>query len=179
MLNFFACEGDATYKARFSDTVTSIAALRLLASNAHLPWIYVNTQFESIDVFRQTAMARKAAPHWLKGTPEAEVVATLAPTVGDHVIPKTVNSGFYDTDLDATLRECGIERLVIVGVHTHVCVALTAADAFYRNYDVIVVEECVTTIVPERHRCGLDYIARHFGRVVRLAEVPALFDLVT
>ncbi len=176
MLNFFATEGDLDYQHRFSGVVDRISDMRAIARSRGVPWIYVNTLFDSEASFASSAMARKSAPHWIKGTHEAAVVDALAPEDGDIIVAKTVNSGFFETRLDRVLREVGAGRLVLAGVHTHVCIALTAADAFYRNYDVIVVPECVTTIDLSRHEFGLGFIARHLGRVVALADIQAFLD---
>lgn len=175
MLNFFAEEGDAEYQARFAEAADAIRRLRELADQARVPVIYLNTEFESRQHFASSAMARKADPSWIKGSAEAEVIPILLPRPTDHVIAKTVNSGFFETILDATLAELGVARLLISGVHTHVCVALTAADAFYRNYDVVVMADCVTTIDPGRHVRGLEYIGRHLGRLGRLDQGLELF----
>lgn len=176
MLNFFAMEGDEQYQRRFWVVVDRIVQLRQVAHSRLIPWVYVNTLFDSEASFASSALARKSPPHWIRGTHEAEVVDPLAPSDGDLVVAKSVNSGFYQSKLDDVLHEVGAERVILTGVHTHVCVALTAADAFYRNYDVVVVPECVTTIEMERHRFGLDFIERHLGRMVALADVDALFD---
>jgi nicotinamidase-related amidase len=176
MLNFFAIEGDEQYQRRFWDVVDRIRELREVARAQGALWIYVNTLFDSEESFAASPLAKKSPPHWLRGTHESEVVAPLTPGAGDLIVAKTVNSGFYDTPLDDVLHENGARRVILTGVHTHVCIALTAADAFYRNYDVVVVPECVTTIDMDRHDFGLGFIDRHLGRIVRLANVESLFE---
>src|SRR5919201_3786318 len=44
-------------------------------------------------------------PHAIHGSKGAQIIASLAPTSRDIVIPKRRYSGFFGTDLDITLRE--------------------------------------------------------------------------
>jgi len=61
----------------------------------------------------------------------------LAPRPGDYYVRKHVYSAFFDTRLDTLLRNLGIRILVCAGLWANVCMAATALDALYRNYDVI------------------------------------------
>ena len=76
--------------------------------------------------------------HAIAGTPGAEVIPELTPQEGDFVIPKRRYSGFFQTDLQLLLDELGIERLVITGLHAHMCVRHTTADAYYWGYEIVV-----------------------------------------
>lgn len=175
MLSYFEAEGDDDYRSNFMRTAQAIAKLRDLADLSNVLTIYINTHFESLEHFLSSAMSRKSEPHWLGDSKEAEVIPSLMPRPTDCVISKTVNSGFFGTNLDATLRSLSINRLLLTGVHTHVCIALTAADAFYRNYDVVVLSDCVTTMDRLKHFRTLDYIERHLGRVASSADGIGLF----
>jgi nicotinamidase-related amidase len=171
MLEYFATEGDDAYQARFASLVLNIAALKEEAAALGAHPIYVNTQFQSEQEFATSPMARRYPPRWIHGSREADVVTGLAPAMTDIVVTKTVNSGFYGTRLDEVLLGIGARRVVLAGVHTHVCIALTAADAFYRNLDVYVVRDCVATIDPSRHEFGLGLIDRHFGTVIEREDL--------
>ena len=57
----------------------------------------------------------------------------------DLFVTKTVNSAFYGTpDLEAWLRAEGIERLVVCGIQTNMCVETTARMAGNLGFDVVV-----------------------------------------
>ena len=45
----------------------------------------------------------------------------MMPKNGDIVVKKDVNSGFIGTSLELDLRRAGIQRLVVVGFFTNVC----------------------------------------------------------
>jgi biuret amidohydrolase len=46
------------------------------------------------------------------GTPGVEIYPELAPVPGEHVIKKHRYSGFFATDLDIVLRECGVDMVL-------------------------------------------------------------------
>ncbi len=93
--------------------------------------------------------------HAVKGSRGAEVVEELKPRKGDIVIRKTTYSGFYGTNLDATLRRLGIDSLRLTGDVTHICIMFTASDAVLRDYEVTVVEDGVAGLSREDHNAAL------------------------
>lgn len=86
--------------------------------------------------------------HALAGTEGAAVVSELTPAEGDIVVPKRFYSAFTDTDLDATCRVLGIERMVIVGQHTNCCCRHTSYDAFLRGIELAVVSDGTCVFEP-------------------------------
>lgn len=105
--------------------------------------------------------------HCVRGTWGAQVIDALAPRDGDIVIPKRRYSAFFGTDLDLTLRELGVEELVLVGVCTNICVLYTACDARMRNYQVTVPRTAVASFDEEAHRFALAQMETVLGvRVV-------------
>jgi ureidoacrylate peracid hydrolase len=71
-----------------------------------------------------------------------DIIPELKPMEGDIVIYKTRFSGFYNTNLDATLKQLGIKNLLVTGCTTSVCVESTVRDATFRDYSPIVLEDC-------------------------------------
>lgn len=98
--------------------------------------------------------------HAIRGDWGSEVIDELKPTPDDIIVYKRRYSGFYNTDLDLTLRELKVDTLVLTGVATDICVQHTAADAFYRNYDIIVVSDATATLTDEAHEYALNYMSR-------------------
>ena len=96
--------------------------------------------------------------HAVKGTPGAEVIDTLAPQPGDHVVEKTSYSGFFKSILEALLDELEIDEVLICGVLTNICVLYTAVDALQRGIRVIVPETCVAGLNEEDHKFALRQI---------------------
>ncbi len=77
----------------------------------------------------------------------------VAPT--DPVVPKQRFSAFFATDLDEFLRSQGIERLVVCGVRTDVCVESTVRDAFMRDYEVLLSSTASASYFPQLHAASL------------------------
>lgn len=115
----------------------------------------------------------KRSVHCLKGSWGAEIVPELEPRDDEYRVPKRRYSGFYETDLDLRLREVDIEHLILTGVVTNICVRSTAHDAFFRDYDVIVPEECVAATSEREQQSTLYDLDTHYGTVAGLEGVLA------
>jgi nicotinamidase-related amidase len=69
----------------------------------------------------------------------------IAPEADDYLIKKQHYSGFFETHLESLLKELGARNLVTVGFDSLICLHGTVLDALYRNYQVIVLRDCVGT----------------------------------
>lgn len=88
----------------------------------------------------------------------------------DYVIKKRRYSGFYGTDLDLVLRENKIENTIIVGTKTNCCIRATAMDAYYRDFNVIVLKDCVATNDEVVNQIHLNEIDKYIGTVMSSDE---------
>jgi nicotinamidase-related amidase len=52
--------------------------------------------------------------------------------------------GFYQTELDATLKKLRIKYLIITGCTTSVCVEAAVRDAMYRDYSRVLLQDCMS-----------------------------------
>jgi nicotinamidase-related amidase len=105
--------------------------------------------------------------HAMRGTEGAETIDELKPEPSDTVLEKRTHSAFHETGLDSLLRNLGVDKVVVVGLHTNICDRHTAADAFFRGYKVVVPDDCVEAFSDEDHRSGLEYLKTVYGaRVV-------------
>lgn len=118
----------------------------------------------------------KRSVHCLAGTWGAQIVEALQPLDDEYRVPKRRYSGFYETDLDLRLRELGVAHVILTGVVTNICVRSTAHDAFFRGYDVIVVQDCVAATGDREQESSLYDIDTHFGTVSGLEEVLTVFE---
>jgi ureidoacrylate peracid hydrolase len=71
-----------------------------------------------------------------------DIVPELEPQADDVVIYKHRFSGFYETELDATLRRLGAKHLIFTGCTTSVCVESTIRDAMFRDYLPVLLADC-------------------------------------
>ena len=92
-----------------------------------------------------------------------DLVDELKPIEGEPIIDKPGKGSFYATDLDAILSNQGIRRLVVCGVTTEVSVHTTVREANDRGYDVLVLEDCVASYVPEFQEAGIKMIKAQGG----------------
>jgi ureidoacrylate peracid hydrolase len=67
----------------------------------------------------------------------------IAPAATDYVVQKTMYDSFFETTLDAVLRNLGAKYLVCVGFTADICLLNTVIGAMYRNYRVFVLRDCV------------------------------------
>jgi len=109
----------------------------------------------------------------LEGTPDVEVAEGLSVDEGEKVIVKRRYSGFYQTDLELTLRSLEVSSVVICGVLTNVCPYLTAFDAFYRGFRVYYPADGTASLNESLHICALRNVAAWAGYVVSCARIAA------
>jgi isochorismate hydrolase len=112
----------------------------------------------------------------IAGTAGCELLPELEHSPADPMIVKKRYSAFFGTDLDARLSKIRPDILVIAGVNTHVCVRMTAIDAYQRDYHVIVAAECVASSDLEHHQVTLRYLDGNIARVVPTADVISLIE---
>lgn len=138
-----------------------------------IPIIYVNDSHRvSLRLDREFT---KRAEHCIDGTWGAEVVEELSPQQEDFIVKKSRFSGFFETDLDLTLKDLKIETVIVVGVVTNICVRSTIHDAFFRGYQVIVPEDCVMATGEREQESSLYDIQTHFGEVSDSKRIIELF----
>lgn len=113
----------------------------------------------------------KRTPHCITGTWGARIIDELKPVPGDLVVAKHRYSGFFNTNLDLTLKDMGVDTVIAMGVVTNICVRSTVHDAFFHGYHVVVPEDCVAATGPREQESSLYDIGTHFGIVSTAAAV--------
>lgn len=86
-------------------------------------------------------------PPGSSATWNADIVDELTPLPGERVITKPAFSGFYQTELGATLRTLGVRAVLFTGCTTSLCVESTLRDASYRGFDCVLLEDCTDEAV--------------------------------
>lgn len=92
-------------------------------------------------------------------------------------IVKTRDNAFFGTDLEMRLKNMRAERIVLCGVSTHSCVALTAAEAYARNHEVILAEEAIASYLPHVHGSTLEVLKAEY-RQPALSNEEILRDVL-
>ena len=99
----------------------------------------------------------------IRGEAGHDIIPELYPLDSEIVIDKPGKGAFYATDLDALLRNFGIQHLLVCGVTTEVCVNTTVREANDRGYRCIVLADCCASYFPEFHEMGLKMIKAQGG----------------
>lgn len=76
----------------------------------------------------------------------------------DLIVEKNKDSGFYETDLHQQLQQRGIDTVVVTGMQTQICVQTTAADAFFRGYNIWVPADCVVSAFEADKQRALEWL---------------------
>jgi nicotinamidase-related amidase len=108
--------------------------------------------------------------HAMAGTPEAEVIAQLAPREGEIVSPKRVYGAFDATGLDEQLRGRGVEEVVITGQHTHICVRHSSYGASIRGYAITIPRDAVCGFEGVDEDEALAYLQMAYGAEITTVE---------
>lgn len=112
--------------------------------------------------------------HGICGTQGGEPVAAFDLQPSDIVIPKRRYDGFFQTDLDLTLRELGVDTLIAVGADANICVLQTLAGAYFRGYKTIVPADAVWTFLVGTYEGALEYYTRCYD--TRVVESKTILE---
>lgn len=136
-----------------------LAELKKRASSADIPSVYVNDNFgrwrSSLETLVSHALESK-----VRGQ---EIVERLRPTKHDYFILKPRHSGFYSTPLQILLEFLGARRLIITGLTADSCVMFTANDAYVRDYELYIPQDCTASIEKDSNEQTLQHMHRVLG----------------
>lgn len=105
--------------------------------------------------------------HGLMNTDAAQPLAAFDIQPSDYIVPKRRYDGFFQTDLDLTLRELGVDTLIAFGCDTNICVLQTLAGAYFCGYKSVVPADACGTFLIGTQEAGLEYFTRCYdSRVV-------------
>jgi ureidoacrylate peracid hydrolase len=111
------------------------------------------------------ADAESHKPILTGGTPEARIVAELAPREDEYRVPKHRWSAFHGTYLDLALRTRGADTIILCGGSTDVGIAATAFAARDLDYNLVIVSDACTSPEEDNHR---QLMTRVFPRMARV-----------
>lgn len=110
----------------------------------------------------------------------AATVDELASAPQDIAIDKYRMSGFWDTPLDAILRNLDVRSVLFAGVNVDQCVLATLIDASCLGYDCVLLADCAGTTSPAFCEEATHYNVRQcFGFVAQGADLARALDAET
>lgn len=107
-----------------------------------------------LDAFRERKMpvihvrhesTRPGAAFFLPGTPGVQIHDSVRPLDGETIVTKNFPNSFRGTELLPLLRDQGIERQVVCGMMTHMCIDSTVRAAFDHGFQVLVAGDACAT----------------------------------
>lgn len=99
-----------------------------------------------------------------------EISNLLAPTKDDLTLLKPLHSAFHSTPLDHLLRQLKTKEVVVAGLATDMCIQLTAMDAYMRNYQVWVPNDCTAAENERFKAAALAQMSRVFKCSIRSSK---------
>ncbi len=126
---------------------------------------------------------RPTATFFLPDTSGIEIHSCVAPLPGEAVFVKNFPNSFRETPLLGHLRGLGVERLVLTGMMTSMCVDSTARAAFDLGFQNVLLHDAMATrdlnfngaTIPAAQVQGafLAALGSVYGRVTSVAEFLA------
>ena len=152
-------------------------AEKVLAAARTKGWLVVHVRlaFDPTYVLRTNRLARfDAYPEqraMLADSPEARIVAQLAPIAGEPVIDKGCVDPFVGTPLREVLAAEGVTEVVLGGVATNLVVESAARHASDAGLQVTVVEDMCASFRPDFHEFSVRNMLPLFGTVTTAADL--------
>lgn len=141
---------------------------------AEVPVLWFRQEFKPdlSDAFLN--MRKKGLRYTIAGTPGCQLLSDLHREPSDIVLLKTRFSAFYRTQLDAELARLKVRTVILAGITTAWCVRSTAVDAYQRDMEVIVAEECVAAFTDETHLSSVAAMEGYLGTFVSNREIARM-----
>lgn len=166
---------------RLAEVVEECRSLAEFARDAGIPVIYTRAVARADGADSPPSRARLSSSKRVAPQPadpahaewKKQIMDAVAPVEGDIVIDKPRPSLFEFTPAEAILANLGVNRLVIVGLQTNVCVEATTRSALAHNYQVAVAEDAVSTDGPDLHVGALNSMRVLYAEVAPWRELLA------
>jgi nicotinamidase-related amidase len=100
----------------------------------------------------------------------SQIVPDSGYQTGDLLITKRQWGAFYGTELDQQLRRRKVRTIILAGIATNFGVESTARAAFDRGYELIFVEDAMSSVSAPVHDFAVQNIFPRMGRVRSTAE---------
>ncbi len=169
------CFGHAQLQRLRPSLCASIDALTAATRAAGHPVVWVRQEFEPDLSDAMLDMKRDGIHMFIKGTPGPRILDELHRSDADLEVVKKRYSMFFGTEVDALLRRLGTDQVILAGVNSHACIRMAAVDAYQRDFEVLIVRECVASKDARHHEVTMDYLDGGIARVVCLEELTARF----
>jgi nicotinamidase-related amidase len=168
VINHFEFEDGRRLLKQALPVAPRIARLKARARRLKIPVVYVNDNFG-----QWRSDAAKLLRYCLRAeAPGREFVERVQPDAQDYFVLKPMHSGFYQSPLEALLRNFEASTLVLAGLATDSCIMCTAQDAEMREFRIIVAADCCAARTAQDHRRAIEHIRRlSHARVLQSSSI--------
>lgn len=153
--------------------IEPIQRLVAAARAHHMPIVWICQKYR-MDKYDKVTEKREGTCY--EGTWGGQQIEELPILPEDYVVNKRRYSGFFQTDLDLTLRDMGCEKVIVGGVTTNICVRGTVADAFSLDYEVFVPQDCVRATSQREQDSQMWDFETHFATVCMADDLIAAME---
>jgi nicotinamidase-related amidase len=167
---------DAASRERYRPVIANAAALLAAAraQGAMVAYAHADHRADFGTTARTLHDTGSHLPMIAGGTPQAGIIAELAPRPEDYLVPKHRWSAFHGTYLDLALRTRGADTIVLCGGSTEVGIASTAFAARDLDYNLVIAADACTSPEQDNHAQFMRRIFPRMARVRTTAEVVAM-----
>jgi len=110
------------------------------------------------------------------GDKQSELIPEIKPEAGEPIITKRRYSAFERTEIEARLKGCNVNTVVLCGVMTHLCVETSARHAFILDFQPVVVSDACATQTEEHHKASLLNLSHGFAHVVDTRKIISMLE---
>lgn len=174
MQRYFLSPSSHAYLPAAPAIVENVRRLAVSYRKLHLPIVF--TRHALLPDEDAGLMGRWWGDVLREGDPRSRIIDALKPGPGDTVLRKSKYSAFLGTPLDDSLRESGVEQLLITGVLTHLCCETTAREAFSLGYEVYFPVDATATQREELHVASLRTLSSGFAVPVAVEDVRSCLE---
>ena len=150
----------------------TLVRLKARARTAGIPVLYVNDNFGDWRSEKEVLMGRCLEA---KG---GEFVRPLLPDSEDYFVLKPMHSAFYMTPLEILLQHLQVETIILTGLTSNSCIAVTAHDANMRGFEIYIPPDCSCARNSEEHTQALAQLKAMAGANLRPSASLRLSNLI-
>lgn len=146
------------------DLVRAVRRWVAWARETEVPVVEIRTVLPRDKTTWALNMREDDQPVVLEGTDGAERLRELD-LDPDLSIEKRRDDAFHGTDLLDRLHALDVDELVIAGIVTEACIAMTAASAYAHDLKVSIADGAVTSYDQQRHTAALRWLEEQYRQV--------------
>ena len=174
MQNAFCSKNGSFQKRGYSITNLNkvIKTIKLLLNFARKKkWLVIFTKLAYKKDYSDAGLLIKRNPKvrqlggYIENTQDSEIIDTIKPQEHEIVIIKKRYDPFYNTNLERILKKNKIEKLIVAGLLTNVCVESFVRSAFDRDFEVIVIKDGTSTYSRKIRDNSLQTLETHFAKI--------------